>query len=306
MDVRQLELFLAVLECSGITKAAEKVNLTPAAISIRLQNLAADLNTDLFVRSGQHLEPTPAALRLAELARGVVWQMDQIKREFANDANEDSRPFYFATGATTLVQHLGPPLRRLRKRFPNTQIEVTVCGTEEMIAGLLARRFDLALISLPCDNQEFTILPLFEEELLILKPSSTRVPRWHVGWIQPSDLTSVPFLLYDKGSVMRNIMDNFFEELGITPRVAMEADDAHAIRQLVEAGFGYSILPEHALRGPQRFFRPYRVPGHSIIRRQALAMVKSKRPRVLTEAIAQFFQNAIGNGSKSKQSINTK
>ncbi len=293
MDVRQLELFLAVLECSGITKAAEKVNLTPAAISIRLQHLAAELNTDLFVRSGQHLQPTPAALRLAELARGVVRQMDQIKKEFTADATSDSRPFYFATGATTLVQVLGPPLRRLRKQFPNTRVEVTVCGTEEMIAGLLARRFDLALISLPCDNEDLTIWPLFEEELLILKPTSTRVPRWHVGSIQPADLASVPFLLYDKGSVMRTIVDNFFAEIRITPTIAMEADDAQAIRRLVEAGFGHAILPEHALRGPQRFFRVYRVPGHKIIRRQALAMVKSNRPRVLTEAIARFFQAAL-------------
>jgi DNA-binding transcriptional LysR family regulator len=45
------------------------------------------------------------------------------------------------------------------------------------------------------------------------------------------------------------VIDRFFNEMGVTPHVLMEADDTEAIKRLVESGFGYSILPEHALRG---------------------------------------------------------
>jgi LysR family transcriptional regulator, transcription activator of glutamate synthase operon len=293
MDVRQLELFLAVMECSSVTRAAGRVNLTPGAVSLQLQNLAADLRTDLFVRAGKRLAPTPAAHRLAELAQDVVRQMRKIENEFANDPSADTRPFYFTTGATTLIHRLGGPLRLLRKQFPNTPVTITVSPTEEMVAGLLDRRFDLALITLPVDDENLTILPLFEEELLILRPSPTRVRGWQVGTITPAEIASAQFLLYPRRSNMRTIIDRFFNEAGITPRVAMEADDTEAIKRLVEAGFGHSILPEFALRSQPRFFRMYRVKGHRLVRQQALAMARSQHPRAVTSSIARFLQTSL-------------
>lgn len=293
MDIRQLELFIAVLECSSVTKAAERVNLSPGAVSLQLHNLAAELRSDLFVRSGKRLTPTPAAVRLADMARPVLWQMRGIEQAFENNPETDRRPFSFATGATALIHQLGRPLRLLRKRFPNVRVKITVAPTEEMVAGLLDRRFDLALISLPFEHGHLSILPLFEEEMLILKPSATAIRGWHVGSIRPAEFASAPFLLYPKRSNMRTIIDGFFRELTLTPEVIMEADDTVAIKRLVEAGFGYSILPQQALRGNPRFFQVYRVPGRKIVRQQALAMARTDHPRALTESIAKFLQSGL-------------
>jgi DNA-binding transcriptional LysR family regulator len=293
MDVRQLELFLAVMECSSVTRAAARVNLSPGAVSLQLQNLAADLRADLFVRAGKRLAPTPAAHRLAELAQGVIRQMRLIEQEFANDPTADTRPFYFATGATALIHRLGGPLRLLRKQFPNTPLKITVSPTEEMVAGLLDRRYDLALISLPVEDENLTIVPLFEEELLILQPSTARVRGWHIGSIDPQEIASAQFLLYPSRSNMRTIIDKFFQDAGITPRVVMEADDTEAIKRLVEAGFGYSILPEFALRSQPRFFRMFRAKGHRVMRQQALAMARSEHPRAVTSSIVRFLQTNL-------------
>jgi DNA-binding transcriptional LysR family regulator len=282
------------MECSSVTRAAEKVNLTPGAVSLQLHNLASELHADLFIRSGKRFVPTPAAQHLAELARGVVRQMRQIEQEFAGDLSQDTRPFHLATGATTLIHRLARPLRTLRKRFPNTPVNITVSATEEMVAGLLDRRFDLALISLPFPHDQLTLLPLFEEELLIIRPSPDRVRGWHVGAIEPEDVSSAPFLLYPKRSNMRTIIETFFRDAGLQPTVIMEADDTEAIKKLVEAGFGCSVLPESALRSQPRFFHMFRVPGHKIMRQQALAMARSEHPRPLTESIAKFLQAAVG------------
>jgi DNA-binding transcriptional LysR family regulator len=296
MDVRQLELFLAVMECSSVTGAAEKVHLSPGAISLQLHNLAADLHTDLFVKSGRHLLPTPAAFRLAELARTAVRQVRQIEREFLNNPLTDNRPFHFATGATTLIHRLGRPLRLLRKKFPKTPFMITVAATEEMVAGLQEHRFDLALISLPFPSENLKILPLFDEELLILRPSPSRVRGWHIGSIRPEEFASAPFILYPRRSNMRTIIERFFAELNIKPKVIMEADDTEAMRHLVETGFGHSILPEFALRGQPRFFQMYRVPEKRLARQQVLASPLSEHGRALTESIAAFLHAALLEG----------
>jgi LysR family nitrogen assimilation transcriptional regulator len=258
-----------------------------------MQNLASDLRTELFVRSGKRLVATPAAFRLADHARGVLHQVRELEHDFKNDPATDTRPFAFATGATTLIHRLGRPLRLLRKRYPKTEIHVTVAPTEEILAGLTNRAFDLGLISLPVHADNMRILPLFEEELLLLRPSAVRVRSGHVGTMQASELAAARFLLYPKRSNMRSIIDGFFSEIGIAPRVVMEADDTEAIKRLVESGFGSSILPEFALRGGTHFFHKYRIAGHRLIRRQALAMVKTEYPRALTESVAEFLQKAL-------------
>jgi LysR family transcriptional regulator for metE and metH len=181
MDVHQLELFLAVMNSPSMTRAAEKIHLSPGAVSLQLHNLADELHTELFVRRGKKLIPTPAALRLAEHAKEVVKMMGHIQQLFENDLAKDVRPFHFATGVTTLIYQLGGPLRQLRKRYPNAEIRVTVGVTEEMVSGLLDRRFDLALISLPVSEANLRFIPLFDEELLIIRPSANKVGSGHIS-----------------------------------------------------------------------------------------------------------------------------
>jgi len=301
LDIHQLNLFLAVMNSPSMTRAAEKIHLSPGAVSLQLHNLADELHTELFVRRGKHLIPTPAAQRLAERAKEVVKMMNQIHQEFEDDLSKDVRPFELATGVTTLIYQLGRPLRQLRKSYPNAEIRVTVGVTEEMVIGLLDRRFDLALISLPVLEQNLKLTPLFDEELLVVRPSANGGGTGRVGTIRAAELAGVPFLLYPKRSNMRLVIDRFFKEIDVSPRIVMEAEDTEAIKRLVESGFGYSVLPEHAVRSKSRFFQKFRIEGHRLKRSMALATVRTDCPRKLTESITKFLYDALVNESNATQ-----
>lgn len=301
MDIRQLELFLAVMEQSSVTKAAERMGLSPGAVSLQLRSLATGLRTELFVRAGKRLAPTPAALRLAEGARELMRQFHQIEREFENDPATDARPFHFACGATALIYRLRRPFRQLRKQFPRIAMQVTVAPTEEMVAGVMERRFDLALVTLPFPTGDLGVTPLFEEELVILRPSAKRLHGWHVGAIEPAEMARAPFLLYPKRSNMRAIIDQFFSEIGIQPRVLMEADDTGVIKGLVECGFGYSMLPEYALRTGTKFFQVFRVPGKRVTRGQALVYARAGQPRALTLSVVKLLRGALAASATGSQ-----
>jgi LysR family nitrogen assimilation transcriptional regulator len=300
MDIYQLELFLAVMDSPSMTRAAERIHLSAGAVSLQLHHLADELHTELFVRRGKRLIPTPAAQRLAERAKEVVKLMGHIQQEFENDLSKDFHPFEFATGVTTLIYQLGGPLRQLRKKFPNAEIRVTVGVTEEMVTGLLDRRFDLALISLPVPQQNLKLIPLFDEELFVVRPTASEASGGRVSTMRASELAGLPFLFYPKRSNMRQIIDQFFREIDVTPRVLMEADDTEAIKRLVESGFGCSILPDHAVRGRSRFLRKYRVEGHRLKRSLALAMAPTECPRKLTESIASFLQTVLVERAKQQ------
>ena len=229
--------------------------------------------------------------------------MRHIRQTFLNHPTDDERPFRLATGVTTLIYRLPGPLRKLRKQHPKTDIRVTVAVTEETVKGLLDRRFDLGLISLPVNDERLSIIPLYEEELLLLRPSSVRLRYSHVHSVSPADVAGLPFLLYPRHSNMRALIDRHLAQLGIKPRVVMEADDTETIKGLVEAGFGCSMLPEHAVRGQSRFFELLRIGNHRLIRRQALASVRTNYPRQLTASIAEFLRAALSDGSRERATL---
>ena len=293
MELSQLRILLAVVETSSVTRAAERVGLSPGAVSQQMHALAAELRIELFVKTGKRIAPTPAALRLAVHAQAVLHQLSLARQECENQPDSDTRPFHFATGATTLIYRLGPVLRALRKRFPKTELHVMVAATEEIAEGLTTRRFDLGLLSLPVPDEKLTLLPLFEEELLGLRPAHHPTSGGKIASLQPAELKDVPFLLYPPRSNMRTVIDRFFDGVGLSPKVVMEADDTEVIKRLVEAGFGYSILPEYALRRQNRFFELFRVANHRLARRQALAMPRTEYPRALTLSIARVIQAAL-------------
>jgi DNA-binding transcriptional LysR family regulator len=300
MEIRQLELFLAVMDTGAVTRAAERVYLSPGAVSMQLQQLAAELRTELFVRSGRRFVPTPAAVRLASRARQVLDHVREIEHEFEMDPSSDTRPFHFATGATALIYTLGKPLRELRAAFPRAEIRVTVAATEGIVAGLLDRRFDLGLISLPFSSEGLNVTPLFHEEMLILKPSRTIVRSRAVGAITPAELKGASFILYPPTSNMRVMIDGFFSECGLAPRVVMEADDTEAIKGLVESGFGYGFLPELALHSAERHFQTLRIAGKRLIRTHALATPRVEYPRALTESVIDLLSKSLKHAIKPR------
>jgi DNA-binding transcriptional LysR family regulator len=294
MDLRQIEVFLAVMENATVTQTTQRLHVSPGAVTLQLQGLAKELRAELFVRSGRRIVPTPQAHRLAEHAREVMKKVREIEQDFVDSAAADQRPFHFACGATTLIYRLGGALRSLRKRFPQADIRVTVAATERIVEGLLNRSFDLGLLSLPVMQPSLKIVPLFEEELLVIRPAHGSLGARAVATVQPEELAAARFLLFPKESNMRTMIDRFFKELGIAPRVTMEADDVEAIKRMVEAGFGYSILPQFALGGRGRSFQKLRVAGRRLARQQALAMSKSMYPRALTVAVADRIEAELG------------
>jgi DNA-binding transcriptional LysR family regulator len=294
MDARQLEIFLTVLDSPTMTNAAERVHLSTAAVSVQMRALAEELKTDLFLRSGKRLVPTPAARRLELQARSIVNEIRSIKESFDNqDVARDSQPFHFATGATTLIYRLGEPLRSLRAKFPNLDLRITVLATEEMVAGVLAEEFDLALISLPFAHPQLRIIPLFEEELLALRPSETETEGSRIGTVRPREFNDAPMVLFPPQSNMRKIIDGFFRDLDVAPRVIMEAADTEVIKCMVEAGFGYSVLPAYALINSRGFFETLRITGNRLVRKQALATSIRSHARPLTAAVTDFLKRAL-------------
>lgn len=276
MDLRQLRMFQAVVEQGGIPPAARTLYLSPAAVSLQMKALGDELNVELFLRDGRRLVPTPAARRLLERVHGVLDAVHALEDEFQGGPHGDTLPLVFATGLTTLVYQLGPVVRALRRQFPANEVRVVVGTTEQMVAGLAAGTYDIALVSLPVHHPQIDVTPLFEEELLLVVPPGKK---GRGRAMRPADLARLPLMLYPQVSNMRQLIDRFLAGHGIRPNVIMENDNTEALKRLVEAGFGASILPERALRERGRRFHTVRIGTRPLMRTLALAVRRTHRPR---------------------------
>jgi DNA-binding transcriptional LysR family regulator len=210
-----------------------------------------------------------------------------IREDFPLDAACDSRPFVLGTGPTTLIYQLREPLSHLRRQFPRNEILVHVAPTQDIICGLEWKQIDLGIVSLPVDAPTLQLTPLFKEEMLVLM--NARAARRHGKSLSLRDLINVPMILYSRGSSTRTLIDAMMQKHRLSLQVTMEADDTEAIKKLVEAGFGASILPEKALQNSP-LIRTFRIRGERLYREIAFATPVNAHPRRLTTAIADYLK----------------
>ena len=130
--------------------------------------------------------------------------------------------------------------------------------TEGIVSGLERKEIDIGIVSLPVVSPNLQVIPLFKEEMLFL--ISTRLAKRYGKSITLKELSNVPLILYPKDANTRFIIDRMAQSHGISLQVIMELDNTEAIKKLVEAGFGGSILPEKALR-KSALFRTLKIQG---------------------------------------------
>jgi DNA-binding transcriptional LysR family regulator len=290
MELRQLETFRVVMATRSMTEAAKRVYLSPAAVSLQMKRLSAELGADLFTRVGNKLVPTSAARRMHQHLGTLMDTLHTIREDFPPDVKCDTRPFVLGTGPTTLIYQLREPLRHLRKQFPRNEILVHVAPTQDIIYELEWKQIDLGIVSLPVEAPTLRLTPLFKEEMLVLMHA--RIAPKHRKSISLRELLDVPMILYSRGSSTRTLIDAMMQRNKLCLRVTMEADDTESIKKLVEAGFGASILPEKALHNSPRI-RTFRIQGEQLYREIAFATPLNAHPRRLTTAITDYLRKRL-------------
>jgi LysR family transcriptional activator of glutamate synthase operon len=110
--------------------------------------------------------------------------------------------------------------------------------------------------------------------------------------VEPADLASLRFILYEKNTAMQNVIDRYFESLGVTPRIAMEVENNEAIKSLVRAGLGASIMPLCAVEHepPDSPLRVLRVKGKPLTRELRLVSADAE---ILPKAIRELAASLV-------------
>jgi len=147
------------------------------------------------------------------------------------------------TGATACIHLLPPLLQQLRQAHPLLKVDVRTGNTSDIVRGVEENRIDIGLVTLPAAGKNLSIIPLGTDEFVVImeKDASEQSAKiWTPGALLPLPL---PLIIFEPGSGTRALIDQWFRETGHIACAVMELGSIEAIKRMVRAGLGYSIVP---------------------------------------------------------------
>jgi LysR family transcriptional regulator, transcriptional activator of nhaA len=299
--------FWTVVREGGISRAAEALHLTPQTISGQIKLLEQDLSGPLLQKQGRRVVPTELGLTVFEYADEIFALGQDLVRALQGTALRDRRSV--TIGVSDVVPNL-VAWRVIAPLMAGERPFRVVCHTgslDTLVADLAAHRLDLVLSTsaLPA-NAGLRAFSHFLGESDIAFFAAARLARsLKAGF--PASLNGAPLLLPTTRSPNRRVLETWFLQNGITPRVVGEFDDTGLLKTFGQDGAGVFAAPAAIEAEATRQFKVSLVGRTSSMRARFYVLSMERRIRhpavvAITErARADLFSAPAGKASRPRQ-----
>jgi len=244
VTVRQLQMFVEASETGSFTKAADKLRVSPAAVSFQIKQIEDLSGFALFERIGKKVAPTDAGRTLLGYARTVLQALndaDQALTAMRGVVSGRAR-----LGAVSTAKYIVPHmLARFQKECPGVQIDLRFGNRRQIATALDKGEIDIAIMGRPIEDADVTAEPFaVHPSVLVAAPSH---PLAGARSLVPYDLAGVGLIAREEGSGTRLLMEHICATAGFPARIAMTTDSNETIKQAVMAGMGVAVLSRHTV-----------------------------------------------------------
>lgn len=243
MELRQLRYFIEVAEREHISEAAVHLHVAQSAVSRQIANLEDELGVQLFERIGRNVKLTPIGKIFLEHSVSAIKAIDFAKKQI--DEYLDPEKGTIKIGfPTSLAGHLLPTvISAFKSEHPNVAFHLRQGSYTYLIEAVKNREINLAFLGpLPPKDSILNNTILFTENFSVLLNANH--PFAKKDKIPLIDLRNEDFVLFPEGYIMQKLVVEACNSVGFTPKVSSEGEDMDAIKGLVAAGIGLTLLPE--------------------------------------------------------------
>jgi len=235
-----LRYFSAVARHGSIREAADELHVAQSALSRQIQKLEQDFGVPLFERHARGVELTSAGEILLRYARSSLRQVERVRSEL--DALKGLRRGTITIQSIeSLVPHLLPrAIARFSVRHPGINFEITIDGSDHVVAAVREGRTDIGLAFNPPAEREFVTMFKMREPLVAAM--SARHPLAHRPRVSLADCAAYPIASPMKNTGSRILIDVACKAAGIHISPTLETNSIPLRVHFVHVNHGITFL----------------------------------------------------------------
>ena len=246
LNLDQLRALETVVELASFTGAARRLHLSQSAVSVQIRELEERCGVRLVERLGKKAYATAAGREVIQHARRISEESEAITKAMRRFRDGWIGRVHIGAALTALMYLLPPALQKLRTEHPGIDLFISNTTTPGMVDGVLRNEIDIGVVTLPVDDNRLIITPLHVDSLVGIVPASLRdIP----DEITP-EYVAGQFLVLEFGGVSKLVTDWLASARTLAPQSSMVVSAVEAIKIVVSAGMGMSIVPSISVVQP--------------------------------------------------------
>lgn len=246
MELRQIQYFIEVAKREHVTDAAHAMHVAQSAVSRQIFNLESELGVELFFREGRNVKLTPIGKVFLEHMKEAMQVIETAKYEVEEFLDPLRGTIRIGFPSSMANYTLPTVISAFRNEYPHVKFKLIQGPYHNLIDDVINGEIDLAVLGpVPKNVPKIKSKVLFEENLVALLPSN--------HYLADSDVITLhqvkedQYILFPDGFILREIVVNACKRVGFSPTVSFEGHDIDAIKGLVSAGLGITLIPEITL-----------------------------------------------------------
>ncbi|GIO27391.1 LysR family transcriptional regulator [Ornithinibacillus bavariensis] len=237
MDLSTLRVFQTVAKLGSISQAARELQYAQSNITMKIQQLEAELQTTLFYRHNRGTALTAKGSLLLTYTEKILNLIEEAKNVI-NDDQTPKGPLIIGSMETTAAVRLPAIFSKYLINYPDVDLTLKTGSTEENILGVLQYELDGAFVAEPIEHPDLIQKEVFEEELVLVTDAI------HPPISSIKDIQTKTLLVFRTGCSYRERLEQWFHQERVIPKKIMEFGTLDAIIGCVSAGLGISMVPQ--------------------------------------------------------------
>ncbi len=245
MNIRDFEYLVALAEHKHFRKAAEACFVSQPTLSGQIRKLEDELGTTLLERSSRRVLFTDSGLQLVDQAKRILSEVKTFKDMASGQNGVMTGPLHIGFIPTVGPYILPRIIPALKEQFPELELFLHEAQTNQLVDQLEDGKLDCLVLASVAETEQFKEIDVYDE------PLSVAVPYGHewadLDEVDMHDLKGRTVLSLGDGHCLRDQALGFCFAAGAKDDERFKATSLEALRNMVAAGAGITLLPELSL-----------------------------------------------------------
>ena len=285
MHLDRLKAFCLVGQSGGLLRAAQKLKLSPATVSLRLKHFEEDVGVPLFERRPNRLLLTEKGKLLLPRAQRILQEIDDTLASVREEQDRCEGPVTVLVGSD-MAHFFAPRVAKFVERYPHVNLKILVSPSPESLELLIGGQGDFAIGRFLKVPGSIATFPLFTSTIAAIYEKSHPLSRRQRVTLR--DLAGCGLIVTSRFSAIRRIVEHTFTEKGFEMRTVLETGECSLISEYARMKLGVGLVHETCVRGKVAAGLQVRDLKH-LFGRLDVVMIYRK-DRVLTAAQRKFIE----------------